>query len=93
MAGGGLPSEPPPEPPPEPRENARPDDGVPPDENADPPARTELSEQQRRRLAEVFGEVLPATTSDERDDREDAAGRNADARFLADRPPHHDREQ
>jgi len=88
MAGGGLPSEPPPEP----RENARPDDGVRP-ENTDPPARTELSEQQRRRLAEVFWEVLPATTSDERDDREDAAGRNADARFLADRPPHHDREQ
>jgi hypothetical protein len=89
MAGGGLPAEPPPEP----RENARPSDGQPADENADPPARTELSEQQRRRLAEVFGEVLPATTSDERDDREDAPGQNPDARFLADRPPHHDREQ
>jgi hypothetical protein len=83
MTGGGHPSEPPPEP----RESAR------PDESADPPARRELSEQQRRRLAEVFGEVLPATTADERDDREDAPDQNADARFLADRPPHHDREQ
>jgi hypothetical protein len=84
MAGAG----PAPRPDPEPRvpstEGPRPDpDGT--------PART-LSEEQRRRIAEVFGDVLPATTSDERDDREDAPGRSGDDRFLADRPPHHDRE-
>jgi hypothetical protein len=57
-------------------------------------SRGELSERERRRIAEVFGEVLPATTSDERDDREDTGDRGADdSRFLADRPPHHDRER
>jgi hypothetical protein len=89
MSGGGPCSEPPPEPP----APGRPADGAPPDEPDGPAARTELSEQQRRRIAEVFGDVLPATTSDERDDRENAPDQDADARFLVDRPPHHDREQ
>jgi hypothetical protein len=42
----------------------------------------------RRRLDEVFGDVLPATTSDERDDRPDTG--DSDAELLANRPPHHD---
>lgn len=45
----------------------------------------------RRRLDEVFGDVLPVTTSDERDDR-DAAPAGRDEQLLADRPPHHDRD-
>jgi hypothetical protein len=81
MAGAGP--EPQPDPSREPGEPAAPE----------LPKLPELSEQQRRRIAEVFGDVLPATTSDERDDREDAPGRSADDRLLADRPPHHDREQ
>jgi hypothetical protein len=52
----------------------------------------ELPEPVRRRLDEVFGEVLPSTTSDERDDRPDPRARDAelDAELLANRPPHHD---
>ena len=49
--------------------------------------------QRRKRLAEVFGDVLPSTTGDERDDRDPAADRRADDDLLADRPPHHDRER
>jgi hypothetical protein len=45
----------------------------------------------RRRLDEVFGDVLPETTSDERDDRDDRdAGGDASDRWLRDQvPPHH----
>jgi hypothetical protein len=52
-----------------------------------------LTEERRRRLAEVFGDVLPATTEDERDDRDRSAERTADEDLLADRPPHHDRDR
>jgi hypothetical protein len=45
----------------------------------------------RRRLEAVFGEVLPATTEDERDDRGAAEPAGSDERLLGDRPPHHDR--
>ena len=45
----------------------------------------------RRRLDEVFGDVLPATTRDERDDGEPERP-STDDDLLADRPPHHDRE-
>ena len=62
-------------------------------ESAEPAQRSGLTEQQRRRLAEIFGDVLPSTTSDERDERDQGADRGADERFLADRPPHHDRER
>jgi len=55
-------------------------------------AGTGPTEQQRRRLAEVFGDVLPATTADERDDRDRAVDAGNDDRLLTDRPPHHDRE-
>jgi hypothetical protein len=52
----------------------------------DRPAETDW--QRRRRLAAVFGEVLPETTSDERDPaapREDAG----EAWLRAQVPPHH----
>lgn len=58
---------------------------------ADPPGR---SAEERRRLDEVFGDVLPSTTSDERDDADPGAterGPTADDELLANRPPHHDR--
>jgi hypothetical protein len=41
----------------------------------------------RRRLDEVFGDVLPDVTRDERDDRPPSN----DEALLDDRPPHHDR--
>jgi hypothetical protein len=44
----------------------------------------------RRRVDEIFGDVLPETTSDERaeggQDRE-----TPDSWYLENRPPHHDR--
>ncbi|HLU58399.1 MAG TPA: hypothetical protein VKZ81_23320 [Pseudonocardia sp.] len=49
----------------------------------------QLPDAVRRRLDEVFGEVLPDTTSDERDDRPDRRG--SDAELMENRPPHHDR--
>jgi len=49
-----------------------------------------LPEAVRRRLEEVFGDVLPSTTSDERDDRPDP--RASDADLLENRPPHHDQD-
>ncbi len=54
----------------------------------------ELPEAVRRRLEEVFGDVLPATTADERDDRDTAgADGGGEQELLADRPPHHDQER
>jgi hypothetical protein len=54
--------------------------------------RVELPDQMRRRLDEVFGDVLPSTTGDERDEGGARAPSTADEDLLADRPPHHDRE-
>lgn len=57
----------------------------------DPPHSAETEWQRRRRLAEVFGDVLPETTSDERDPSE-PAGRpeSAAEAWLKDQvPPHH----
>lgn len=49
--------------------------------------------ERRRRLAEVFGDVLPETTRDERDPAESAGGRDgtsASDRWLQEQvPPHH----
>jgi hypothetical protein len=47
--------------------------------------------QRRRRMAEVFGDVLPETTRDERDDdRSSATERDrGDAWLRAQVPPHH----
>jgi hypothetical protein len=60
-------------------------------EPAAPPGRTaETDWERRRRLAEVFGEVLPETTADERElgspAREESQG---DAWLRAQVPPHH----
>jgi hypothetical protein len=49
--------------------------------------------ERRRRLAEVFGDVLPDTTSDERDDAEPEKQTGAESssdRWLREQvPPHH----
>ena len=61
---------------------------------AQPPAETDW--ERRRRLADVFGDVLPDTTSDERDPETAAeAARDQDGEDAGDRwlraqvPPHH----
>ena len=54
---------------------------------ADEP-RQETPEQRRRRLAAVFGDVLPETTSDERDPSDDGAT-SGDDWLRAQVPPHH----
>jgi hypothetical protein len=55
------------------------------DHGADAPTERE----RRRKLAEVFGDVLPETTSDER-----AAGNRVEGEldrwYRENRPPHHD---
>ncbi len=52
---------------------------------------TELDWQRKRRLAKVFGDVLPDTTADERDPAEDseAAAERGDAWLKEQVPPHH----
>ena len=70
---------------------------TPPDERPAPqgPAREDGAEpdwQRRRRLAAVFGDVLPETTSDERDPETaaDASAEDAGDRWLRSQvPPHH----
>jgi hypothetical protein len=46
----------------------------------------------RRRIDEVFGDVLPSTTSDERDEGGERTAASSDDEMLANRPPHHDRD-
>jgi hypothetical protein len=56
-----------------------------------PPAPDEGAEpdwQQRRRLAEVFGDGVPEQTSDDRDAREDRPGKGDDW-YREQVPPHH----
>lgn len=56
-----------------------------PGQQRDPKAGSE----QRRRVDEIFGDVLPETTSDERDpDRRTGL---PDDWYRENRPPHHDR--
>ncbi|GAB2745779.1 hypothetical protein [Amycolatopsis magusensis] len=50
----------------------------------EPPA-----DRDRRRVEEIFGDVLPETTSDERDP--DPPGGDRDSWYHENRPPHHDR--
>ena len=46
--------------------------------------------ERKRRLAEVFGDVLPETTSDEREQEAEAADESArDAWYRDQVPPHH----
>ena len=51
------------------------------------PLTAEEREQRRRRLAEVFGDVLPEQTSDDRDPDEPTG--DSDAWLRAQVPPHH----
>jgi hypothetical protein len=57
----------------------------------DEPATTEETEaQRRRRLAEVFGDPLPETTSDERDEVAPSDVEDEQDRWLRSQvPPHH----
>jgi hypothetical protein len=48
---------------------------------------TETDEERRRRLAEVFGDVLPDTTADERESGE--APDSSDDWLKSQVPPHH----
>ena len=48
----------------------------------------ETPEQRRRRLAAVFGDVLPEITTDERDPADDG-GSSGDDWLRAQVPPHH----
>ena len=67
-------------------------DETPRDDAPDPQRSAEPEWQRRRRLAAVFGDVLPDTTSDERDpgDPADASSEDAGDRWLrAQVPPHH----
>lgn len=57
--------------------------------SADEPRR-ESDWEHRLRLAEVFGDVLPDTTRDERDDQPTGPGETGtDAWLRAQVPPHH----
>ncbi len=51
-------------------------------------SRPESDWERRKRLAEVFGDVLPDTTRDERDE-DSAADAGTDAWLRAQVPPHH----
>jgi hypothetical protein len=72
-----------------------PDDARPPEPESDEPDRDQDGRRaedrprtKRPSVDEVFGEVLPETTSDERRDR--SGGRDArDEEILRDVPPHH----
>ena len=50
---------------------------------------SEADWQRRRRLAEVFGDVLPDTTSDERDPGDEDQVDRGDAWLKEQVPPHH----
>jgi hypothetical protein len=43
-----------------------------------------------RRLAEIFGEVLPESTSDDRDPQTADRGDDSERWYTENRPPHHD---
>ena len=45
--------------------------------------------ERRRRLAAVFGEVLPETTSDEREPEAESDADKSDAWLKSQVPPHH----
>ena len=75
----------------EPSSQDRPQDGSSQDgsprDGVETPARAETAWQRRRRLAAVFGDVLPETTTDERDPAEE---QGTSDRWLREQvPPHH----
>jgi hypothetical protein len=62
-----------------------------PDQPRHEPQKPESEWQRKRRLAEVFGDVLPDTTSDERDpaDRSESGADRGDTWLKEQVPPHH----
>lgn len=50
---------------------------------------TEQRAERRRRLAKVFGDVLPEQTSDDADGPQEPGGDSADAWLRDQVPPHH----
>ena len=52
-------------------------------------ARRDAEWARKKRLAEVFGEALPETTSDERDDAAAERSRTSDDWLRSQVPPHH----
>jgi hypothetical protein len=54
-----------------------------------PQSEGETAEARRRRIAEVFGDVLPDTTDDERDTEVPEDRRDGDSWLRAQVPPHH----
>ena len=61
----------------------------PDDSRRTPPLDARAEAARRRRLAEVFGDVLPDTTSDERDQAGEGVDLGTDAWLRAQVPPHH----
>jgi hypothetical protein len=57
------------------------------DQLAEPDRSTRPGRRDHRRLDDVFGDVLPETTADER--QPEPPGRDGDAWYLENRPPHH----
>ena len=56
------------------------------------PPQGEAADRERRRLDEVFGDVLPEVTRDEAPDAADERSAGRDDEWLrANRPPHHER--
>lgn len=56
----------------------------------DSPSRPESDWERKRRLAEVFGDVLPETTADEREPEDRAGAAERGDTWLKEQvPPHH----
>ncbi len=53
------------------------------------PHHDETAWQRKQRLAAVFGDVLPESTSDDRDEESPRSDGDADAWLRAQVPPHH----
>ena len=66
-------------------------DGDTPTSEPHPDRRAAKPHRRRPTVAEVFGDVLPDTTRDERSDRSDSggAGDGREEQMLRDVPPHH----
>ncbi|WP_414636400.1 hypothetical protein [Actinophytocola sp.] len=74
---------------PNPDPNPNPDPTPDPDPAPPPPARHPRRRPGRPDLDQIFGDVLPATTSDERDP--EPTPPDPDDWYHQNRPPHHDR--
>lgn len=64
-----------------------------PDPGEDPGRDAAAERERRRRAAELLGDLLPTTTSDETDegwgDQRGRGGASSDEDYLRDVPPHH----